>query len=206
MIKNITQYLSELGYTVLNIYPYGSRVYGTHQPSSDYDYIVVIKSQTVTKIDGVEFVLNDCLINLTIYSEQTFAEQIEAHEISCLECLFLDKSNIFETVPFKFKLNLQKMRVSISSKCSNSWSVCNKKLTVENDIKRSLKSLFHVFRIYNFAIQIIENNSIKFDSINVLYFELFQIPLELLTWDYLKANYQSKRNSIATEFKKLASL
>jgi predicted nucleotidyltransferase len=29
---------------VLNIYLFGSRVYGKHTPQSDYDYVVVVKS------------------------------------------------------------------------------------------------------------------------------------------------------------------
>lgn len=206
MLQKVSNYLeSKFGYNILNVYPFGSRVYGTNAENSDYDFIVVVDSTEFSKIDGLEFFIDSNFINVTIYSKVAFQQKIDEHEISCLECLYLDKNLKFEKINFNFVLNLQTFRHSISSKCSNSWSVANKKLTVEQDVKRSLKSIFHIFRIYDFAIQIIETNFINFKSKNQLHTELFEIPKNLITWEFLKNKYQTDRNLLASKFKMLAS-
>jgi predicted nucleotidyltransferase len=206
MIQNVKNYIfDKFGYDILNIYQFGSRVYGTNTEKSDYDFIIVVNSAEISKIDGLEFFIDSNFINVTIYSKDHFQQKIDEHEISCLECLYIDEIYKFETIKFNFVLNLQTFRHSISSKCSNSWSVANKKLTVENDIKRSLKSIFHVFRIYDFAIQLIETNSINFKTKNHLHKELFEIPENLITWEYLKSLYINGRNCLATKFKTLAN-
>lgn len=188
-----------LGIDVLNIYTYGSRVYGNINLYSDNDYIIVTDSIEIPK---KEFHLP--LTDITAYTSEEFKKQIDNHNISVLECLFLDKNLKYESIKFDFVLDLTRLRESISSITSNSWVKCNKKLTIENEIRIGLKSLFHVFRIYNFGIQIAKYNKITDYSIcNNLYKEIMNSDPENQNWDFIKNKYQKDRNALASEFKLL---
>jgi predicted nucleotidyltransferase len=201
IFEDVLRYLKHSNINVLNIYLFGSRVYGTNNEKSDYDFIVVADGD-FTKIDSIEFYVNNIECNATIYSVKQFQRQIELHEISVLECLFCDTKYKKELINFNFVLDKNILRHSISAKCSNSWSVCNKKLTVENNVRRAMKSLFHVFRIYTFAIELLETNKIfNFSAANHIYNKIMK--LTDFTWDDIKQNYQKDRNALATNFKKL---
>ena len=87
---------------ILNVYCYGSEVYNCKNVSSDNDYIIVISDDSVypeqLKIDNNDY---------SIYSESKFRELIQRHEISVLECLFLDpKFIVKEIIKFNFTLDL----------------------------------------------------------------------------------------------------
>lgn len=68
----------------------------------------------------------------------------------------------------------QKIRHSISQKCSNSFVKAKKKLTVEKDYDRytSLKSLFHSIRMAGFACRYAKDGAIKPDEYKWLYLEI----------------------------------
>lgn len=178
-------------------YQYGSRVYGTFNSKSDYDFIVILNNKTTEQF-------SDNLININFYSVIEQQNRLNDHEISALECYFL--SDIFklkETKKFIFKLNLPKLRISLSAKASNSFVKSKKKLTVEKDYDLDIgrKSMFHSFRIINFGIQIATKGKIyDYSSCNSLYKEI----INYYNWNELFDIYKEKYNNIRTEFKKLA--
>lgn len=180
-----------------NIYAYGSRVYGTEHPDSDYDYIVVA---------DIDQDIIETLENVTIYSRAAFQKAIDEHEISVLECLFLPADKVLKrTLNFRFDLNLPQLRHSISKKASNSWVKCKKKLTVEKDFDAyaGKKSLWHSLRIISFGTQIALNGKIEnYDAINRLYSDIVHNPS--CDWVYYKKAYKPLYNQMMTEFRKLA--
>ena len=185
---------------IINLYPYGSRVYGTNDEHSDWDYIIVA-NQTEKKRE-----IKTSTINATVYSREQFLEEIENHEISVLECLCLnDEAVIIQNEDFPMKLNLQKLRSSISAKASNSFVKAKKKLTVEDDYDYhiAIKSLFHSLRIYMYGRQIAEFGAIKDYTCANHYLENIK-EMNTANWDTLKAAFQPIYNQLASEFKKYA--
>lgn len=179
---------------VLNLYYYGSRVYGTHNEFSDHDFIAVVKNVRP------QFLSRD--VNITFYTIEEFQFLIDVHEISVLECLFLDKTFVLkECHKFYFKLDLQKLRHSISKKSSNSFVKFKKKLTVEKDFDLNCgrKSLFHSIRIVQFGIQLSKYNCIvDYTGLKNVYNHIFEIS----NLEYLLKTFKPIHNQVLTEFRK----
>jgi predicted nucleotidyltransferase len=208
--------LKDFGYeddNVLCVFPYGSRVYGNNKPDSDYDYILVMK-KVVTESDRLDS--RDNPISITTYSEQAFKERINEHKIFALECIFCPEKQILKNkLNFQFKLNKSNLRHSISEKCSKDWNQAKKRFSNSQDINpvtgerylrkvyEGKKSLFHCFRMIDFANQIIEKGKIEnFGSCNELWEELYTDPSE--EWNYYDNKYYNDYNNRLIEFRKLA--
>lgn len=184
---------------VVCVYPYGSRVYGNFHKNSDYDFIVIVKNKTAEQF-------SDNLININYYTVTEHQQRLDDHEISALECQFLDwhKIEFVEKHVFKFTLDLQKLRHSLSAKSSNSWVKCKKKLTVEKDLDLNVgrKSLFHSFRIIDFGIQIAKTGKIyDYSSCNDLYKEIMNYYI----WTDIFTNFKKRYNNLLTDFRKVAT-
>jgi predicted nucleotidyltransferase len=206
MFATYKDILSDFGLSddsVINIYRYGSRVYGTSNPSSDEDFIIVVKNQDHDR-DSLDSSYRK--INATIYSESSFQDKLDQHKISAIECYSLPKDLcVKHTKSFIFNLNKELLRSSISEKASHSWVKAKKKFEVEKDkdIYIGKKSLFHSLRIIDLGIQIATNNKITdFSSSNQIWFEIFNN--ESQNYQDYKNKYQSLFNYRMTEFRKLA--
>lgn len=188
---------------VLNVYPYGSRVYGTHGSQSDHDYIVVMKNGALDK-DSLDSSYHK--LNVTIYSQDSFQEKLNLHKISALECFFVPDSFMLKKLhKFSFTLNKKILRESISEKASQSWVKSKKKFEVVQDrnVYIAKKSLFHSLRIIDFGIQIASKGSIEnYGSSNYLWEEIYTNPAD--QWQPYKDQYQEFFNNQMTEFRKLA--
>lgn len=192
-INNIIQQ-----YQIINLYMYGSRVYGCNNINSDYDYIAIANNY------NDEQIIKDN-INITFYTIDKFQNLINKQEISALECLFLsDQYKIQEKYKFKYIPNKLQLRKSISSKASNSFVKCKKKLTIlkDYDLYIGKKSLFHSLRILLFGIQIAKYNKIVDYTIANKY--LKDILLMSNDWNIIKNKYQPIYNKLYSQFKELA--
>src|ERR1035438_1258055 len=91
---------------VLNIYPYGSRVYGTNYEQSDYDYIIVTKGAMLKSGAFKQNAISsaDRMIQGILYSRGGFTDAINNYEIGALECLSLDPSQVVQG-KWPFKVN-----------------------------------------------------------------------------------------------------
>lgn len=86
---------------MLNIYSYGSRVYGVQKENSDYDFIIVIdddglrdycfEHKEIFKDGNGEYLS----IDFNVYGEREFRERVRNYDISALECLCISE---FETL------------------------------------------------------------------------------------------------------------
>lgn len=195
--------LNKLHKEILNIYSYGSRVYGTYSEHSDYDYIIVIKG---TK--GIKSDYNLGRSDYHFYDEKSFQDAINNHEINVLECLSLKYHNnqIFsENKEFDYIIDLQKLRHSISKTSSNSFVKAKKKLTIEKDydLYISKKSLFHSLRILIFGIQLAKYGKIiNYTEANKYYEDIMNT--ENYDWAYYKETYQPIYNELSSKFKLVA--
>lgn len=187
---------------VINIYSYGSRVYGTHSESSDHDFIIIV-NKDVHEFDLMSI---DKKINVHLYSTDAFANQLEQHKIAALECFFLPTKFLLKNkLKFTFDLNKEKLRSSISEKASHSWVKAKKKFEIEADrnIYIAKKSLFHSIRIIDFGIQIAKYNKIiDYSSSNNIWEDIMTDPKE--KWNHFENKFKLFFNSQMTEFRKLA--
>lgn len=187
---------------VLAIFPYGSYVYGTANEKSDRDFIVVCKNGSVE--DDFAVVRED--LSCHFYTEDNFQEQLDKHKISALECFFLPPESLLLSLKkFQFKLNIEKLRASISEKSSHSWVKAKKKFEVEKDrnVYIAKKSLFHSFRIIDFGTQIaVHGTIVNYSSCNDLWEDIYTDPSE--SWDNYKNKYQESFNSKMTQFRLVA--
>jgi len=188
---------SESDSNVLNVYQYGSRVYGTATDTSDWDFIVIIQQK-------IKDSYSDSGIHVQFFSPVEFLQLLHAHEISALECLYLPQAHIWkQTHCFSFELNLVTLRHSLSAKSSNSWVKCKKKLTVEKDydLQAGRKSMFHAFRIILFGIQLCESGKItNYAAANEIYHEI----MSLTEWHNLFSAFKSRYNQTLSTFRLLA--
>lgn len=184
----------EIKEPILHVFPYGSRVYGTATEKSDYDYIVVVDSDKDIKYD---FERDNT--NVHVYSESVFKILIERHDIAVLECIFSKENN------YEFKLDLERLRRSISAVASNSFVKCKKKLMLGPDFNPYVgkKSLFHSVRILGEGIQIAKYGKIvDFGASNHYLQEIMAID----SWEELRARFEPIVKELRREFKKLAPM
>jgi len=183
---------------VLSAYMYGSRVYGNYTDKSDWDFILV------TRDGEPSWQFSDNMINVNLFRKDVHQQRIDEHEISALECIWLRPEFILkETQKYKFKLDLAKLRHSISAKSSNSWVKAKKKLTVDKDYNDSVgkKSLWHSIRIVMFGTQIAKCGEIKsYDCFNYEYNNI----LHCYDWTEMFENYKQFYNQGLTAFRALA--
>lgn len=157
---------------VLNIYMFGSKIYGTDDEYSDSDYIIVFKSSFLPsgafKDNAISSV--DRSIQGTCYSRSGFIDAINNYEIAALECIFLPEDKIVQKkMDFGItKYNEKEFSKKIISKASSSWhfaTLANK----DGNVESCAKNVFHTLRILDFGIQIKENHKIlNYSSMNNL--------------------------------------
>lgn len=185
---------------LVELYPYGSRVYGCANAQSDYDMIAVYTSDFGKK----EF--TGSLIHVTAYGMIAFDSQLFMQEISAIECISLPQEAllIHKSDPV-YKLNLSRLRSSVSEKASHSFVKAKKKLTVENsfDPYRGKKSLFHSLRVIIFGCQIAMYGKVTdFSAANHYWKDI--VLNNSNDWQYYYGIYKPEFNKLMTEFRKLA--
>lgn len=184
--------LRELGVDepVLNIYPYGSRIYGTADPDSDEDFIIVTKGAMLKSGAFRQNAISNknYTVQGVIYSRGGFIDAINNYEIGALECMFLPEDKVvMKTWPFKIqKWDTKEMVRNIISKASSSWHVAD--LQAKDGFKdRAKKGIFHALRILHFGLQLKESQKIyDFECANWIWEDFKLIPDdEFDTRDYI---------------------
>jgi predicted nucleotidyltransferase len=185
---------------VLNIYRFGSEVYGTRRPDSDEDRIIVAKEY----FDSED-------INVHVYTVEQFQNLLNNCEIQMLECFFLDTEYILkQRKGFDFQLDKFKLRTSISTIANNSFVKGKKKLIIagDYDLRLALKSIFHSLRILDFGIQVAENGRISnYKSMNYVLEDLEKMSESWQRnelWDKINEKYKPIFNKMSSRFKELA--
>lgn len=84
-VLNSRQLQSVAKEDVLVVWQYGSRVYGTNNENSDWDFVVIVKDSTqFTEIDTTTD-----KINIHIYRKSDFMSKVHNNELQPLMCAFL---------------------------------------------------------------------------------------------------------------------
>jgi predicted nucleotidyltransferase len=148
---------------VLNIFPYGSKVYGTATEDSDDDVVIVYKTSLLPSGAFKDNAISssDKKIQGTCYSRSGFIDAINNYQITVLECIFLPEEKIIQKkMNFKLaKLDKKEMAKKIITTASASWhnAVLSHK---DANIEFAKKNIFHALRILTFGLQIKEHSKI----------------------------------------------
>lgn len=169
---------------IINIYLYGSRVYGTCHQDSDYDFLVVANSMDREKE------IKNGKYNIHIHTPDKFKDDLWAFRMVNMECIFAPSfAKIQEDVEYKnvFNFDQFKLKKSILKQSHDAWMKSKMKFR-EMDIERATKSLFHSLRILLFGIQIVENNEIiDFSEANNYWEEIS--GMEEYKWNVFKEKF-----------------
>lgn len=182
---------------VFNVYVFGSRVYGTSNSESDWDIIMVANNS----VESTE--IRNGMYNIHVYTPDKFKSDLEWHRINNLECIFApDWAILKEDIKYKIDISEPKIRHAVSHISSNSWVKCKKKLTVADDYKTGVKSLFHSIRIPMFATQIMKHGFINdFSCANDIW---VKIRNKRWSYDEIKSEFQPLHNKVLSEFREYA--
>ena len=185
---------------VFNVYLFGSRIYGTADQNSDWDVIMVANNS----VESTE--IRRGLFNIHVYTPAKFQADLDWHRINNLECMFAPEwAKLKETIKFSFKLNITKLRHSISHVSSNSWVKSKKKIMVANDYKSGIKSLFHSIRVVMFGIQIASTGKIyNFECANDHWKKI--TSRYNWKWEELDNEFRQIHNNVLTEFRLVANI
>jgi hypothetical protein len=156
---------------VLNIYLYGSRVYKTHEPMSDHDYIIVFKSAFLPSRAFKDNAVSneDRSVQMIAYSRTGFKAALEQYEIASIEMMYLSKEMVVQK-KWNYKIdniNIKEFAKKIITKCSNSWHHASLALS-DNNYCGAKKGFYHSIRIADFAQQLKDSNFEKLDFSNAI--------------------------------------
>lgn len=182
---------------VHNIYIFGSQVYSTASENSDFDILIIANTASP------EVEITEGSLNIHILTIDRFLEQLNQHNIRCLECIMAPAWAILqENHKFEFALDLKKLRHSISHICNNSY-VKSKKKILQGDYYLGIKSMFHSLRIAMYGIQIATTGSINdWACVNTIWVELNSKEWH---WDSLNERFKPYSNQLLSDFRKVAS-
>jgi len=193
MIQDILNITNIHPKRIINIYMFGSSVYGNVNKNSDRDFIVIAKSSITEK----EF--KSDIYNIHLLSEDRFLLGLKNHNIRDLECIYAPAwAKLVTNKDFDFEINKPSLRHSISHSNSISYVKSKKKLA-QGDYYIGIKSLFHSMRIANFGIQLATENKITdFTSCNWIWDE---INSKKWTWEELDARWKPYNNELMHDFR-----
>lgn len=185
---------------IVGIYIYGSRVYGTANKKSDWDFVVI-------NTDGVDYEYMSDDIDIHYITVETFKNKLNQHDIMALEIYYQNKQGYpIKEYDMEFELDLSKLRQSVSSVCNNSFVKFKKKLTLENeDNWIGIKSCFHALRIAELGRLIATGSRKVLDTDTYLWTRIKQDAKECnYDWEALHAIYKPLFNEAMTEFRLVA--
>lgn len=113
-------------------YIFGSKIYGTASPDSDTDLVIVLTEGTIKPFSKFE----DGDYHYQVYTHEEWMYKVVNHDIQALECIFYENQwEVTQNYPYHehFKLDLNRLRESISTIANNSWVKGKKKLIVSGD-------------------------------------------------------------------------
>lgn len=180
---------------ILNIYMYGSRVYGTQSEASDYDFLVLANTMDEKKE------VRDCLYNVHTVVPNLFYDDLIANKMQNLECYFApDFAKIQEQRDFSLDLDIKKLKKKALAQSYDSWYKGKFKLN-EGDLYRGKKSIFHSIRILCFAIQIVRHGKITdFSEANKYWAKIDSS--EKIRWNHYSKQFFGLRHRLIEELTK----
>ena len=188
MIPTAEDIISRLGLyplKVKNIYMFGSRMYGTANENSDYDFLVVANST----VEAIEHRLDEW--NIHVHTPDKFRSELFDLNIRNLECLFAPNfAKLQEKVQYadaNFKIVSANMVYKGLAQAYNDFHKAKVKLE-QFEYKQFKKCIFHSCRKLDFSTQILKFGKIK-DYTTCNYIWDMLLSETSLDWEHYKARY-----------------
>eukprot|EP01080_Neovahlkampfia_damariscottae_P010842 gene10842-3462_t len=149
---------------LLNVYLFGSRLFGTATEKSDFDFLVVCDDY-----DG-NFILNskenETPVDLNIISSKKFKEKIlnySYHELITIwfpkEYVYLEKYPAIDLI--ENQIEISQLRTTLSLQAKQVWERAKEKFKESKDFQKGRKGIIHSLRIFEFGSQIAVNGYIS---------------------------------------------
>lgn len=146
---------------ILNVYYYGSHLWGYASTDSDVDLIVVIKNRT--KNSNFKQCLHVDKFDMQIYDEDEFTQALSTCKFFPLLTQFYSKCKLQEKRIFKLDKKMVNLKKSISDEINRDIFFADK-LYKKKQIEKATKTLRHSIRMANIAVQIMKNEEIAICS------------------------------------------
>jgi predicted nucleotidyltransferase len=169
---------------VLNMYVYGSHIYGYATPMSDFDIIIVTDypDDPYTKITNMKTPKHDFTLHkdpdgeydVVMYNLENYKKLLQINVFYIVECLFVpDRFKIKNTMDLReyyLEHAFNPRRLLASLYFENRISNTIAKYNMESNRKKALRNYFHMFRYCVFGYQLLTTRSISdFKSGNIYY-------------------------------------
>jgi predicted nucleotidyltransferase len=191
-VKEIMELVDIHPLKIKNIYVYGSHVYKTNHPKSDYNVLVVANYMTEkAEIDNGKY-------RIQIHTPQKFRRDLDAHDMFNLECIYAPKvAKLQEKINYnqKFKLNKNKFKKTILAQSNTTW--INGQKYIKPDSAR--KAIFNSIKILYFGKQVLTDGKINnFTEANHIWEEVKNnSPTDMF------AKYSNLKNTLEQEILKI---
>lgn len=188
MINDILEIIKIHPLKVRNIYQFGSRVYGTADEYSDYDFIVLASSM----LEKQEF--KEGKYNIHVHVPNVFIDGLKEYNMQYLECVYAPESaKLQEKLKLpdgNFKLKTDMLKYKGMNQSFSSFHGAKDKIN-SGDLYRGIKGIFHSIRILDFFNQIVYHQKINdFSSVNYIWSMLKEDhDADIYDWEYYKEKY-----------------
>ena len=181
----------------LNVYLFGSRVYGTSHERSDWDFLVVTADDAPTE---EHLVAGD--INAALYDRTTFARLLDGNSVWALESQFLPPAMVWkETLDLRgaFRIDPALLRRSVCAEAGYAWGKARRLIEREGDLYRGKKNLFHALRFLIFGAQLArEGRIVDYGAANHHLAAL--LPREEADWRTYRTAVEGEFHRLRREF------
>lgn len=174
--KKLLEKLS-LNDDIINLYLYGSRVYGNSNEKSDWDFTLILNSSKINQKNTQQY--GDYDVNF--YSKKEFEQMIKEYKFNAIEIIYLPKNyKIIENVDFlkDFKLDKDKLKKSVLLEL-DLYMKSARDLWNNNKFIKSKKKLYHGLRTTLFTNQLLEHEKI------------IDFTITNTHWEKIKSKYNS---------------
>eukprot|EP01080_Neovahlkampfia_damariscottae_P004703 gene4703-8287_t len=186
---------------IINLYQYGSRVYGTFHEKSDWDYTVIVKGNSYKQKNTLKYQNFD----INFYGEKEFEKEISNFSAKALEYLFLPSKFVpIQNVDYakEFKKDGKKIANSFINSSKDSWTSAETHWNL-NKYNKSKKKIFHTIRTLLFGIQILKKDKIyDYEEGNTYYKEIMKDKFK--TFEEVKQKYYKVVKNLMAELEKLS--
>jgi predicted nucleotidyltransferase len=193
---------------ILGFFMTGSRVYGTFNEESDWDYICVVKEPTkniltplppdprqvqsklefafdIHEIDVFEY--PPANLNITFYDLEYFTILLHEHHVAILEIPFTPKLFVLKPYAFDNQIDSAVLKITNGWAANLKFSTAKRRLA-EGKLYKAKKLVFLSLRYLHFTIQLLDKNRIDdFSGANKYWEQIKNSPAT--TWDEFEAEF-----------------
>lgn len=185
---------------ILNVYQFGSRVYGTSTEQSDWDFLIVTDLE-----EELEEHLSQGDVNAALYDRTTFARLLDANQVWALESQYLPPSAVWkEDLDLRgaFRIDPALLRESTCTEAGFAWNKARRVMEKEGDLYRGKKNIFHALRFLLYGAQLARDGRISDYAAANNYLAELRARSET-DWRTYRAAYEGEYRRLRKEFTRL---